>query len=150
MEPQGKLTFFCPKCQQKLSFLEGTVIKMIGRLHAPTFSCQTYIYVPAKLGQHGAIIGEGVSLEEGAMVELECINAACAHNFTTPYNAELAEIAMVDAGETPFKVVFNKVWGKHTTFVLDMRSKTVIQHFGEDAEGFFASEEERGRNFFGH
>ena len=56
----GKLLFSCPHCGQKLSFLDGTLVKLAGRLHAESFSCKTMFYIPAKLGAYGAIVGEGV------------------------------------------------------------------------------------------
>ena len=149
MEPQGKPTFYCPYCRQKLSFLEGTIIKMVGRLHAENFSCKTMFYVPATLGQHGAIVGEGLRIKEGAKVELECINPACKKNFTTDYNDELAEITMQDGDKNEFKVVFNKIYGKHSTFVLDMSARKVIGSYGDSMDAVFMDEEMRTRNFFG-
>ena len=149
METQGKMTFSCPHCGQKLSFLEGTIIKMVGRLHATTFSCKAMFYFSATLGQHGGIVGEGIRVYDGAKVEYECIHHACRTNFTAPYNDELAEIAAEDEAGNWFKVVFNKIYGKDSTFVLDMQQKEVTASYGEAKDSIFADINERRRNFFG-
>jgi hypothetical protein len=149
MEPQGKMTFYCPYCGQKLSFLEGTLIKMVGRLHATTFSCKTMFYFSAQLGQYGCIVGEGVRVYDGAKVEYECINTACKKNFTSPHNDELAEISATDEDFKEFKVVFNKVFGKRSTFLLDMAQSKLVESFGVDKDDYISDPEERRRNFFG-
>ncbi len=149
MEPQGKMTFSCPACGQKLSFLDGSIIKMVGRLKATTFSCKTMFYFSATLGQHGCIVGEGVRVADGAKVELECINSACKQNLTAAYNDELAELKGVDESGNEFKVVFSKIYGKDSTFVLDMQAKKVTASYGEDKDEIFTDINERRRNFFG-
>lgn len=132
-EPRGKFTFFCPHCNQKLSFLDGTVVKMIGCLHAESFSCTTMLYLPAKLGQYGAIVGEGVRIRDGARVEYECINRACARKFTTSYDDDLAEIKMVDEAGAEFAVAFSRVFGRRATFLVDFKEHTLVESFGEHA-----------------
>ena len=132
-EPEGKLTFQCPYCGQKLSFLGGNIIKLVGRLHADTFSCKVMIYIPAELGQYGAIVGEGVRLNEGAVVEFECVNGACKKNFTTAYDENLAEIKMIDGAGKEFAVVFNKTYGRRCTFLVDFKQQELLQAFGEHA-----------------
>ena len=149
MEPQGKLTFYCPFCGQKLSFLEGMLIKMVGRLHATTFSSKTMLYFSAKLGQYGCIVGEGVRIYDGAKVEFECINTACKKNFTSTNNDELAEIRMKDSAGHEFKVVFNKIYGKRSTFLLDLEDRSLVDSYGVDKEEYIADPEDRNRNFFG-
>ncbi|MFH2010456.1 MAG: hypothetical protein ABI333_27905 [bacterium] len=149
MEPQGKMTFTCPHCGQKLSFLDGSLIKMVGRLHSTTFSCKTMFYFSATLGQHGCIVGEGVRVYDGAKVEYECINHKCGANLTAPYNDELAEIACEDEAGNWFKVVFNKIFGKDSTFVLDMQQQKVTASYGGAKDAIFTDIHERRRNFFG-
>jgi hypothetical protein len=149
METHGKMTFSCPHCGQKLSFLDGAIIKMVGRLKATTFSCKTMFYFSATLGQHGCIVGEGVRVFDGAKVEYECINHACKRNLTAPYNDELAEIIGTDEAGNEFRVVFNKVYGKDSTFVLDMQARKVTASYGGDKDVIFSDVHERRRNFFG-
>lgn len=144
---EAKPIFSCPYCGQKLSFLDGTIVKLVGRLHADNFSCKTMFYVPAKLGEYGAIVGEGVRLQDGARVEFECINGACKHDLTAAYDADLAEVKMVRDGRE-YAVAFNKVYGRESTFVVDITERTVVQSFGEHANQY-ASDFDKPINFFG-
>jgi|GEM_PF-2842163 len=147
-EPVGKLTYVCPYCGQKLSFMDGTVVKMVGRLHADTFSCKTMFYIPARLGQYGGIVGEGLRVKEGAFVEFECINGQCKRNFTTAYDQNLAEIKMIDEADNEFVVIFNKIYGKKATFLVDLKQKRLVNQFGEDADSYYRDFNDH-LNFFG-
>lgn len=143
-----KPTYSCPYCGQKLSFLDGTIIKLVGRLHSEHFSCKTMFYVPAGLGEYGAIVGEGVRLQDGARVQFECINGACKHDLTTAYDADLAEVKMVRDDGREFAVAFNKVYGRHSTFLVDVKEKTLVEAYGEHASQF-SPDFEKPINFFG-
>jgi hypothetical protein len=149
MEPQGKLTFFCPACREKLSFLDGTIIKLRGRLRAATFECETLFYFAAQLGNHGCIVGDGVQVHEGARIEFECPRGGCHHNFTAAYNDSLAEILLEDERGVTFRVAFSKVFGKDATFVLDVQHKELVHAYGADASHVLGDPDDRGRNFFG-
>ena len=45
-------------------------------------------------------------------------------------------------------MVFNKVYGKHATFLIDFKNRALLDSYGEDASVLVA-EFERPRNFFG-
>ncbi len=148
MSTESKQSYHCPFCDQKLSFLDGAIIKMAGRLHAETFSCKTMFYIPAELGKFGAIVGEGLRMREGAKVEFECINGACKENFTTAYDDDLAEVKMTDSEGRSYVVVFNKVYGRRSTFLVDLKKRALLKSFGEhstECEPDF----DRPLNFFG-
>jgi hypothetical protein len=145
---EPKKTFYCPQCGQKLSFLDGSVVKLEGTLEAPTFTVRTQFFIPAELGRYGAIVGGNVELREGARVEFFCINARCAANFTALYNPDLAEIRMVDEHGHDFVVVFNKVYGRRATFLVDRKARTVLGRYGEHAAAY-AQTFERPLNYFG-
>lgn len=147
-EPEKKMTFRCPACGDKLSFLGGTVIRLMGRVHAEHFSCSTMFYIPAKLGQYGAIVGEGLQLREGAKVEFECPNGACRKNLTTAYNPDLAEIGMSDEEGREFSVVFGKRYGSRATFLVDIKRRSLVQSYGEHASAF-GIDFDKQLNFFG-
>jgi len=149
MEPQGKLTFFCPACREKLSFLDGTIIKLRGRLRAATFECETMFHFAAQLGTHGCIVGDGVQVHEGARIEFECPRGSCRHNFTAAYNDRLAEIHLEDGHGELFRVAFSKVFGKDSTFVLDVKHRELVHAYGADAIHVLDDPDERRRNFFG-
>jgi hypothetical protein len=148
MSAEAKQTFYCPYCKDKLSFLDGTIIKMEGELSCETFSVRTQFFFPAKLGQYGAIIAGPVHAEEGAKVEFFCPNPRCNTNFTAGYNAELAEIRMVDGSGGDYVVVFHKTYGRRATFLVDRDERKVVESFGEHAD-VYASVFERPLNFFG-
>ncbi|MDH5490931.1 MAG: hypothetical protein OEY14_03050 [Myxococcales bacterium] len=146
--PKGKRTYLCPHCGQKLSFLDGTVIKLVGRLHAEHFSCKTMVYVPAELGRYGLIVGEGVRVREGARFELECINAACKRSFTAAYDDDLAEIKMVDETGRSFVVAFDRVYGSRATFLVDLEEDALVQTWGEHTRAHHLDFDKK-LNFFG-
>jgi len=148
-QPKGKLTYYCPYCNQKLSFFDGTIVKLAGRLHAEHFTCKTMIYVSGKLGQYGGIVGEGVRVREGARMEFECTNGACKANFTTSYDDNLAEIKLIDGEGREFAVIFNKIYGKRSTFIVDVKEKTLSKKYGQDAQEF-QPDFDKPLNFFGH
>ncbi len=143
-----KRTFYCPYCGEKLSFLEGTVIKMDGVLSCDTFTVRTQFYFPARLGQYGAVIPGGVEVREGAEVDFRCINPRCDRSFTTSFNQELAAIRAEDSAGREFVVAFNRTMGKTSTFLIDRADKSLVEHHGDDAESY-AEEFERPLNFFG-
>jgi hypothetical protein len=105
-------------------------------------------YLSARLGQYGAIVGEGVQVREGAVVEFECINPTCQRNFTASYDNDLCEIKGGDAEGKEYVVVFSKTCGRHSTFVVDCTAKALVGTFGnhadEDTPDFG-----KGLNFFG-
>lgn len=144
----GKLRFFCPHCDHKLSFLDGAIVKLVGRLHAETFSARTMIYIPATLGAYGAIVGDGVRLKDGAVVEFECINGACKADLTTPYDDKLSEIKLRDGNDREYVVIFNKIYGKRATFLVDYKKKSLLKSYGADADDFEPDFDKR-LNFFG-
>jgi len=140
--------FACPHCNQKLSFLDGTVVKLVGRLHSEHFSCKTMFYIPAQLGHYGAIVGEGVRIRDGAKVDFECINGACKHSFTSSYDDNLAEIKMLDKDGTEYVVAFNRIFGRRATFLIDVKKASVVESFGDHCKEY-AFNFDKKLNFFG-
>ncbi len=135
---EPKKTFYCPHCGQKLSFLDGTLLKLEGLLEAPTFSVRTVVIVPAEVGRYGAIVAGDVEIRDGARVEFGCSNARCGANFTAAYHPDLAEIRMVDESGQEFVVIFNKIYGRHSTFVINRQAARVVQTSGEHASSYAA------------
>ncbi|MFH0900155.1 MAG: hypothetical protein V2A73_05960 [Pseudomonadota bacterium] len=147
-QEQSRKTFYCPHCLEKLSCLGGTVVKLSGRLSAKEFAVKTNFYLPAELGRYGAIIEGQVEVGEGARVEFCCPNPRCGTSFTATYNSDLAEIQMVDHERREYVVVFNRICGRRSTFLVDYRRKALLCSYGEDAESYAAAFE-RPLNFFG-
>jgi hypothetical protein len=144
----SKKVFSCPRCGEKLSFLDGTVVKMDGVLRADHFTVRTSFYFSSRLGQYGTIVSGPVELREGARVEFCCPNPRCAADFTAAYDRDLAEIRMTDEDSREFVVVFNKVYGRRATFLVDFKERKLVESFGEHA-GNHEAAFERPLNFFG-
>lgn len=140
--------FYCPYCNEKLSFLDGTIIKMIGVLRADRFEAATYFYIPGTLGQYDAIVEGNFKVKDGAKVDFHCINSNCKKSFTTTYDDDLAEIKMIDDDEHEYIVVFNRIYGKHSTFVVDYKKKELTDSFGED-KNIYMHDFDKPANFFG-
>jgi hypothetical protein len=144
----GKKTFYCPYCGEKLSFLDGSIVKMEGFLESPTFCVRTQFFFPAELGRYGAIVAGPVDIREGAKVEFCCPDPRCAKSFTAGYNHDLAEIRMVDESGREFVVVFHKTYGRRATFLVDRQARKLLDTFGEHA-ATYAGTFERALNYFG-
>jgi hypothetical protein len=124
--------FYCPFCNQCLSQLEGSIIKLLGKLKGDRFETATYIYIPGNLGQFDAIIEGRFIMKDGLKVDFCCTNPKCEKSFTTAYDDDLAEIKMVDDDGHEYVVVFNRIYGKHSTFVVDYKKKELSNAYGED------------------
>jgi hypothetical protein len=148
MSVESKRTFFCPYCQEKLSFIGGTIIKLEGVLRGDRFSVRAMFYFSAKLGDYGCEILGPVEVEEGARVEYHCINPECDRDLTASYSPELAELRMEDDSGRSYVVVFNKIYGRQATFLVDPDEKKLVEHFGEHAE-VYADTFDRPLNYFG-
>ena len=140
--------FYCPYCNEKLSFLKGTIIKMLGHLVSDKFETDTIFYIPGTLGQYDALVEGNVILKDGVKVDFHCINPACHKSFTTTYDNDLAEIKMTDDDGHEYIVVFNRIYGKHSTFVVDYKRKELTNSFGEDKD-IYIHDFNKTVNFFG-
>jgi len=140
--------FYCPYCNEKLSYLNGTVIKMLGRLQSSKFDVYTHFFIPGTLGQYDGLVEGNIVLRDGVKVDFMCINPSCRHSFTTHYDDDLAEIKMIDDDGKEYVVVFNRIYGKHSTFVIDYKRKAIEQSFGED-KTTYEHDFDKPANFFG-
>lgn len=140
--------FYCPYCNERLSHFEGTVIKMRGVLACDTFECVANFYLPGAIGKYGHIVDDHVKLKEGAKVEFRCSNSKCDRSFTAHYDDDLAEIKMIDDDGHEYVVVFNRIYGIHSTFVVDYKKKRLEGSYGEDQE-VYSRDFEKPVNFFG-
>jgi len=140
--------YFCPYCNEQLSFLNGSIIKMLGHLRSEKFETINMFYIPGSLGQYDAMVEGRLKLRDGVKVDFLCINPKCEQSFTTSYDPDLAEIKMVDDDGREYIVVFNRIYGKHSTFVVDYKRKEVRDSFGEHKEKYI-HDFERPINFFG-
>ena len=147
MKPQGKKKSYCPYCTAQLSFFNGEFTKLLGSLESEYFKVEGILYLPSALGKYGVILPEGMTIKEGARVEFLCPN--CRKNLTTSFNEDLAFMKVVDERQAEFIVIFNKIFGKHATYVIDYEKKSLSQKYGPDAEEIPDHEFEKDLNFFG-
>ncbi len=140
--------FYCPYCNTKLSYLEGSIIKMLGKLKSSKFNAATYFYIPGVIGRYDAVVEGRFELKDGLKVDFCCINPKCERSFTTDYDDDLAEIKMIDDDGREYVVVFNRIYGKHSTFVVDYKRKQIAGSYGEDKD-VYIHDFDRDVNFFG-
>jgi len=138
-------TFSCPSCDSVLNSRRPGVIRLLGLLKGPHFEVRSTFDIPATLGEYGAEYDRSFKLEEGCVVTFVC--PECQADLTTTRDTELAAVKMNENGRD-YMVVFSKVFGEHTSFVIDTATRTLVASYGEDAQ---AHSEELGRhvNFFG-
>jgi hypothetical protein len=121
---------------------------MKGVLSSDTFECTANFYLPGAIGKYGSIVDEHLKLKDGAKVEFRCPNSKCDRNFTAHYDNDLAEIKMIDDDGHEYVVVFNRIYGVHSTFVVDFKKKRLEGSFGEDKNEYLR-DFEKSVNFFG-
>lgn len=139
-------TFTCPHCDAALNPGNGPIIKLRGRLDAPSFSVTTDVFLPSGLGVYGRLTATHVTLREGAKIQFAC--PACHIALAPSEEAELAQVRMADQDGRIFLVSFNKTYGKRSTFVIDPEARSVERQFGDDAETY-RGDLDKTLNFFG-
>jgi len=144
--PNRPAVFLCPACRGVLSHVEHTLIQLRGELSCPPFSVTTPFTLSATLGAYGAVPAAEVVLRPGALVHFSCPH--CRHSLTAPFNDRLAVIAMVDPDGRELAVVFDRVCGEHSSFVIDREQRTLVGTYGEHAP-LFAEELQKTLNYFG-
>lgn len=123
--------FYCPYCNDELTALAGAAFKLKGILTSDFFECTSNFYLPSNPGQFGAILDDHVSLKEGAKVNFCCPNDQCHKSFTTKYDQDLSQVKMIDDG-IEYAAIFNRIYGKHATFIIDFQEKSLRESYGGD------------------
>lgn len=121
---------------------------MKGVLSCDTFECYANFYLPGAIGKYGSIVDDHVKLKNGAKVEFRCPNPRCDRSYTTHYDNDLAEIKMIDDDGHEYVVVFNRIYGIHSTFVVDYKKKQLESSYGEDRDTY-SPDFDKPVNFFG-
>ena len=142
--------FTCPHCDAELNPGNGPIIRLRGRLDAPTFSVETEVFLPSGLGVYGRLAATGITLREGAKFEFFCPD--CKRRLSKNEDDPIAHVKMEDDGGKIFYVGFNKHYRKRSTFVIDARDMSVERTFGDDAEAYLEGLDEtleKNLNWFG-
>ena len=137
--------FLCPSCGEVLSDPECRVVRLAGVLEGPHFTLTCSFELPARLGEYGGSGDADVCFEEGCRVDFAC--PECGHALGSSSNPDLAEITMVE-GDRTFVVVFNIIYGEHSSFVIDQETRKLVAKYGEDADAYVA-ELGKSVNYFG-
>lgn len=138
--------FVCPHCNTFLNSDNKTQVLFRGILQGENFSVTFPISVPAELGVYGGIFPDYIVLQEGAIVEFHCPH--CNYDLTSPDVPDHAAVKMV-LPDSSFRVVtFNRVFGKHSSFIYDIASHKVVESYGEH-QNQYSDEFNHPINFFG-
>ena len=137
--------FLCPACNAELNDTAPDTIRMNGVLRGLRFEVCFEFGIPAALGVYDATFDERLKMEEGCVVDFVCPH--CGQSFSTGSTGHLAAIKLLDQGQQ-YVIVFNRVLGERSSFVLDHETKRLVASYGDDADAYV---EELGKNvnFFG-
>ena len=137
--------FICPECTAVLNDEDPQVIRMVGTLMGAGFSITTEFGLSANLGEYGASFDPKLRMERGCRVRFGCPH--CGRDFTSSYSEDLAEVEMID-GRDEFVVVFSRIFGEESSFVVELGTKKLVASYGADAAAYIA-EFGKDMNFFG-
>jgi len=139
-------TFLCPHCKKNLTTSDQLNVELKGFLSGDKFEFSFPIRLPAALGQYGAKFPEAVKMEKGALVEFRC--PSCDFNLTIPEVPRHAFVLMQDEKGENFAVVFNRVFGEHSSFQFDLQRHQLLAAYGENIDSY-REDFNRELNFFG-
>ncbi len=139
-------TFYCPYCDQKLTVLDGSAIHFVGLIKTREFECSATFLLPSALGIYDTFTDSSIKVKEGTKVDFRC--PKCNDSFTSSYDDDLAEIKMIDDDEHEYVAIFNRIYGKHSTFLADYQKKNIKNSFGEDKDDYIHGFD-KPVNFFG-
>lgn len=138
--------FLCPQCHQTLTDPDPALVRFTGELSGSHFTVRFPIQLPAQLGVYGAVYPDTVHMEPGAEVRFLCpyCNADLALSGIPRHSWVLLE---EDSG-TKSAVVFNRVFGEHSSFQFDLETRRLKAAFGENLDRY-REDFNRELNFFG-
>ncbi len=128
--------FYCPFCNEELTALEGTAFKLKGVLKSDMFECSGIFYLQATPGQYGVIHDDFIRLKQGAKVDFRCPESNCDRSFTTQWDDDLSQVRVVKDDEKEDVAIFNRIYGKRASFVVDYEKKALKESFGVDKEDY--------------
>ncbi len=137
--------FLCPHCKKNLNTSDGQNVELKGCLNGDKFEFCFPISLPAALGVYGARFPETLKIDKGALVEFHCPH--CDFNLTIPEVPRHAFILMQE-GQENYAVVFNRVYGEHSSFQFDLQRHTLLAAYGENLDSY-REDFNRDLNFFG-
>ncbi len=138
--------FFCPRCNKSLNEQDPGQVQLKGILRGNDFTVSFPISLPSGLGEYGAKFPETIELKQGCMVEFHCPH--CDFELTIREVPRHAFVLMADGSGDRFAVVFNRVFGEHSSFQFDLQKNQLLAAYGENQD-HFREDFARDLNFFG-
>jgi len=138
--------FLCPHCKKNLNSADQQHVELKGFLSGDKFEFSFPILLPAGLGVYGAKFPKDLKLDKGAVVEFRC--PACDFNLTIHEVPRHAFVLMKDENQDEFAVVFNRVYGEHSSFQFDLQRHQLLAAYGENIDSY-REDFNRELNFFG-
>jgi len=118
-----KSDYLCPACRNFLNVGENVVF------HAKaSHRREGILMLHPQVGNYSVIKHPSFDYEEGEKVEFHC--PYCNAELTSERNKNLVKILMIDAKKQEFEILFSRVAGEKSTFVI-MGEK--VEPFGPDS-----------------
>ncbi len=138
--------FLCPKCHQRLNDQDPAFVRFTGELSGPRFSVRFPIQLPAQLGVYGAVHPDSIRMEPGAEVRFLCPH--CQEDLALAGVPLHSWVLLEEDGGARSAVVFNRVFGEHSSFQFDLETRRLKAAFGENIDQY-REDFNRELNFFG-
>jgi len=121
-----KSNFLCPKCKGHLN-AGGYVIFSTKNKRKQ----RGLVLLSPKVGSYSVKYHESYGFEKGEAIDFAC--PICSKSLHAKENSENVSIIMVDENGTEYKVLFSRIFGNQSTYVL---SNDDVEVFGDDAVEF--------------
>ena len=121
-----KSNFLCPKCKGHLN-AGGYVIFSTKNKRKQS----GLVLLSPKVGSYSVKYHESYGFEKGEAIDFAC--PICSKSLHAKENSENVSIIMVDENGTEYKVLFSRIFGNQSTYVL---SNDDVEVFGDDAVEF--------------
>ncbi len=115
--------YLCPKCKGHLN-AGGFVIFSTKNNRKK----QGLILLSPKVGSYTVKHHDSYRFEDGEMIEFFC--PICSEDLKAKENEKNVEILMVDENNTEYRVLFSRIAGEQSTYLL---SKDDVEVYGDDA-----------------
>ena len=121
-----KSNFLCPKCKGHLN-AGGYVIFSTKNKRKQS----GLVLLSPKVGSYTVKHHESYGFEKGEAIDFAC--PICSKSLHAKENSENVSIIMVDENDTEYRVLFSRIYGNQSTYVL---SNDDVEVFGGDALEF--------------
>jgi len=121
-----KSSFLCPKCKGHLN-AGGYVIFSTRNKRKQ----RGLVLLSPKVGSYSVKHHDKFGFEKGEAIDFDC--PICGKSLHAKENSENVGIIMIDENNTEYRVLFSRIYGNQSTYVL---SNDDVEVFGDDALEF--------------